>query len=238
MRQIIWGMALAMVAMPGAALAQDAAAGEQVFRKCKSCHQVGEGARHRTGPILTGVVGQQAGSAEGFRYSDSMTAAGEAGLIWDQDKIADYIADPTGYLRDVLDDPGARARMTFRLRDAEERRDVAAYLATFSDMAEDEAGMVRELAPVSVAATEICVRNANATPHLFGVEAEGAERKVSMLAPGETLCTEVPDAAKGVVSVWENAEAFEGCSRLVPVGQVEDMLKYVDFDRCFWSSNT
>lgn len=238
MRQGLWAMALASVAMPGAALAQDAEAGEKVFRKCMSCHQLGEGAKHRAGPILTGVVGRQAGSAEGFRYSDSMAAAGAAGLVWDQDRIAAYIADPTGYLRDYLDDPGARARMTFRLRDAEDRRDVAAYLATFSDMSEDAAGSAPELAPVSVAETEICVRNANASPHLFGVEAEGAERKVSMLAPGETLCTEAASAEKGVVSVWENADAFEGCSRLVPVGQVEDMLKYVDFDRCYWSSNS
>jgi cytochrome c len=43
------------------ALAQDPAAGEQVFQKCRPCHQIGEGARNLVGPVLNGVVGRPAG---------------------------------------------------------------------------------------------------------------------------------------------------------------------------------
>ena len=44
-------------------------AGEKAFQKCKACHQVGEGAKNRSGPILNGVVGRAAGSVDGFKYS-------------------------------------------------------------------------------------------------------------------------------------------------------------------------
>ena len=53
--------AAALVASLGAASAQDAAAGETVFKKCKVCHQIGEGARNMVGPVLNGVVGPPAG---------------------------------------------------------------------------------------------------------------------------------------------------------------------------------
>jgi cytochrome c len=43
-------LGVAAAASVGAAAAEDAAAGEQVFSKCKACHQVGEGARNKVGP--------------------------------------------------------------------------------------------------------------------------------------------------------------------------------------------
>jgi len=38
---------------PDPALVAD---GEKVFKKCKACHQVGEGAKNRGGPIVSGIV--------------------------------------------------------------------------------------------------------------------------------------------------------------------------------------
>ena len=55
--------------------AELAAEGETVFKKCKSCHQVGEGAKNRSGPVLTGIVGSPAGSVDGFRYSNALKNA-------------------------------------------------------------------------------------------------------------------------------------------------------------------
>jgi cytochrome c len=40
MRDVVFAAVLAMVG-PGAASAQDAAAGEKVFAVCKACHQIG-----------------------------------------------------------------------------------------------------------------------------------------------------------------------------------------------------
>ncbi|MEX3315371.1 hypothetical protein [Sulfitobacter sp. PS-8MA] len=85
----------------------------------------------------------------------------------------------------------------------------------------------------------LCLRNESERTHLFVVEAPGAGRLVQEIAPGESLCAAgaIPGAT-GVVSVFEGINALEGCSRLVPVGQSETMIEYVDFDRCFWGSNS
>lgn len=90
-----------------------------------------------------------------------------------------------------------------------------------------------------VDAETLCVRNDSGRSHLFAVEAPGAERLLQDIASGESLCaTGAISGATGVVSVFEDINALEGCSRLVPVGQTEAMIQYVDFDRCFWSSNS
>jgi len=68
--------------------------GAQVFAKCKACHQIGAGARHRIGPSLTGIVGAPVGGADGFRYSKGMQAVGGAGLIWTQHELAQFLANP------------------------------------------------------------------------------------------------------------------------------------------------
>jgi cytochrome c2 len=112
--------------------AGDAAIGESVFRKCQSCHKVGEDAKNGAGPVLNDVIGRVAGTYEGFRFGDDMVAAGAAGLVWDEENVQDYIADPRAFLRAYLDDSSARAKMSFKLRKEEDRANVAAYLATLS----------------------------------------------------------------------------------------------------------
>lgn len=90
--------------------------------------------------------------------------------------------------------------------------------------------------PSVVFAGDICVVNGSEHTYLFAAEAHGAIRETAMLAPSETLC--VSGAKTGVVSVFEVPNELEGCSRLVTAGQVEGLIKYVDFDRCFWTSNS
>jgi len=131
--------ASALTAIPMTASAQsgDATAGERAFRGCQACHVVvndaGEtlaGRNARTGPNLYGIAGRPAGSVDGFRYSASMTEAGEAGLVWDEDSFVAYVQDPTGYLREYLDDSGARGNMAYKVRKADEAADLYAYLAS------------------------------------------------------------------------------------------------------------
>ena len=80
---------LAAAAQP--ARAQDAAAGEKVYAQCRSCHQVGETAKNTVGPILNGVIGQKAGTREGYGYSAAMK---DSGLTWNDATFADYIQNP------------------------------------------------------------------------------------------------------------------------------------------------
>ncbi|WP_420347721.1 c-type cytochrome [Pelagibius sp.] len=102
------------------------ASGEKVFRKCKACHQVGEGAKNRVGPILTGIVGQPAASVEGFRYSEPMIQAGEGGLIWDHESLGAFLANPKGYM--------PKTRMVFAgLKKQEEIDAVIAYLTSTAE---------------------------------------------------------------------------------------------------------
>ena len=100
------------------------AEGEKVFRKCKACHQVGEGAKNRVGPHLNGVVGRAAGAVEGFRYSKPLETAAADGLVWTEDALGAFLADPRGYLKGT--------KMAFAgLKSEEDRAAIAAYLATF-----------------------------------------------------------------------------------------------------------
>ncbi|XDA97068.1 c-type cytochrome [Sulfitobacter sp. LCG007] len=102
------------------------AAGEKVFRKCASCHQVGEGAKNRTGPHLNAIMGRTAGTVEGFRYSGAMAEAGEGGLVWSEETLAEFLADPRAVVK--------RTRMSFAgLKSAEDIAAINAYLSTLGE---------------------------------------------------------------------------------------------------------
>lgn len=127
------GMAAALLLTAAPAFAEgDAANGEGLFRRCSACHSLDAGS-HRVGPSLHGVVGRVAGSAEGYRYSDGLAAAGEGGLVWDEESISAYVENPTNYIREAIGDSSARSKMTFRLPGEDDRADIAAYLATIGD---------------------------------------------------------------------------------------------------------
>jgi cytochrome c len=84
---------LAMAATVPAAHAQDAAAGEQVFKKCLPCHAVGPGAKNKVGPELNGLDGRHSGSAAGYSYS---AANKNSGIVWKEEIFEAYIKDPRG----------------------------------------------------------------------------------------------------------------------------------------------
>ena len=226
--------------------AQDVEAGEKVFGKCVACHKVGEGASNGFGPVLNDVIGRTAGTYDGFGYSNTLRKAGEAGLVWDEDNISAYITDPKEFLEAYVENP--RPRMVFKLKDEQDRKDVIAFLRQFSqtDEADDgdapmdgEASDEQDGAALSPSESNICVRNASAHTHFFAAEGKGIERRTATLSPGGVLCAEAQGAGwSGVVSVYESATGFEGCSRLVRTGTLEEMRAYADFDRCAWSSNT
>lgn len=137
--KIIIAAAIAAMALGGAAQAGDAANGESVFAKrCKTCHMIVSPSGDvivkggKTGPNQWGTMGHKAGSHADFtKYGDSLVAAGEKGLVWTEEEIVKYLADPRAYLREYLGDPKARSLMAFKLAKAEEAADVAAYLAQF-----------------------------------------------------------------------------------------------------------
>ena len=97
------------------------AAGEKVFKKCKACHQVGEGASNKVGPVLNGLIGRTAGTVDGFKYSKSMKEHGENGLVWNEETVEAYLADPKGYI--------PKNKMSFAgLKKSEDVKAVLAYI--------------------------------------------------------------------------------------------------------------
>lgn len=241
MIKLVVNVMCAAVIATGAS-AQDASKGEKIFKKCKACHKIGADAKNGVGPFLTGVVGRPAGSADGYKYSKTLLGANAAGLVWDTDAIVAYLENPKKYMIALLDDPKARPKMTLKLKKEQERRDVAAYLATFSTVSDGESDQssLATLAPVVNAAMgTVCVVNAAEDALFFAVEVGDGPRNVASLEPGGSLCSvEASTATTGTVSVYEDAEAFEGCSRVIPIGTVEEMRKFAEFDRCAWSSNS
>lgn len=131
------------------AFAADPENGATLFqRQCANCHNVVDDAGEvlagrpnmRTGPNLYGVIGRQAGSLDGFRYGDSLVAAGaEAEVVWSDEEVVAYLQDPRGWLRETLDDNRARSQMAYQVRSESDAADVAAYLATFSEEVAEEA---------------------------------------------------------------------------------------------------
>jgi cytochrome c len=117
---------LLMLSTPFAyATAQDAELGEQIYRQCRACHQIGEGAKNLVGPLLSGIVGRKAGTIEGFNYSQANRDAGAGGLVWTEDNLFKYLENPLAFM------PGTK--MTFAGVKAEDaRRDLIAYLKKFS----------------------------------------------------------------------------------------------------------
>lgn len=140
-RSMIVAATLAFSSMTAHALdGGDAAKGEKVFKKCMSCHMVGPDAENKVGPALNDMIGRTAGTVEDYKYGKSIVEAGAAGLVWTEDEIFAYLADPKKYLRAKLDNKKAKSKMSFKLKKEDERKDVIAYLKTFSpDAASGEA---------------------------------------------------------------------------------------------------
>ena len=113
--------AVALAASAGAALAQDAAAGETSFKKCMPCHDVGDDAKNKVGPMLNGLAGRKSGTIEGFNYSD---ANKNSGIVWSEETFKDYIKDPRAKI------PGTK--MIFPgIKNEKEAGDLWTYLKQF-----------------------------------------------------------------------------------------------------------
>jgi cytochrome c len=118
------------------AFATDPSEGEEAFRKCKSCHSIiaPDGTEiqkgGKTGPNLWGVVGRPVAANPDFKYGAGILAAKAKGAVWDEAQIVTYLADPNAWVKAAAGDETAKSKMTFKLPDAEDAANLAAYLAT------------------------------------------------------------------------------------------------------------
>lgn len=105
--------------------------GAAIFKQqCGVCHQMGQAARHRIGPILNNIYGSRAGAAEGYKYSKSMTRMGADGLIWTLETLNAYVENPKALV--------SGTKMNYKgLKDEVARAAVLAYLREYSDRPRD-----------------------------------------------------------------------------------------------------
>ncbi|WP_423065840.1 c-type cytochrome [Devosia sp. CN2-171] len=136
MKVVVPGLALGLALtalMAAPAFAQgDAAAGEKVFKKCQSCHAVGEGAKNKVGPELNNLIGRVAGTHADFKYSQAMIDAGAGGVVWSSETLHHFLTKPKDFIKGT--------KMSFPgLKEVTDIDNLVAYLETFSTAPADPA---------------------------------------------------------------------------------------------------
>ena len=133
----------------------DAAAGEQVFKKCTACHNADQGGANALGPGLYGVMGNPVAAHPGFAFTDALKSKGGS---WDWDTMSAWLSNPKKFA------PGTK--MTFAgLSNPQDRANVMAFLNS-----RDASPLPVPAAPAEAAATSTAEKPANSDPAGTGTE--------------------------------------------------------------------
>jgi cytochrome c len=97
--------------------------GQDIFRKCLTCHTPEKGGPTRVGPNLWGIVGRKVASVPGFAYSPAMkNHAGE----WNWERLATYLHKPAEAVPEN--------KMVFEgIKDEADLADLLGYLGKLGD---------------------------------------------------------------------------------------------------------
>lgn len=99
---------------------------------CASCHDIGQGARHRTGPFLNGLIGRRVGHHDEFISSLPMVLIGIRDVFWTEELLDLYMIEPSMFMAEEMDLPRTSFSPIIGLPDAVTRADIIAYIASHS----------------------------------------------------------------------------------------------------------
>jgi cytochrome c len=86
--------------------------GATLFKQqCATCHTANASDPSRQGPTLFNIVGREAGTAEGFRYSAGFA---NAKFKWDEAKLDAWLADPQAMIPGAIM-PYKQAKLELRV---------------------------------------------------------------------------------------------------------------------------
>jgi len=130
MKHVILPLALAACAVAGSPVSAQSAfdrvkveAGETLFlSECRRCHAP-DATDPSYGPQLDGIVGRQAGTVEGYEYSEALAGSG---IVWTPAALRAWIEDNDGFM------PGTKMRHV-GIEDRTVQDFILAYLNSLTD---------------------------------------------------------------------------------------------------------
>ena len=113
-------VAFSLSLFAGSAFADgNAKKGQKVFKKCKACHTVDDGGKHKVGPNLFGIYGRAIADSDFKKYKALSAADGK----WDEDTLDKWLKNPKKF-------NGKKTSMVLKLKKEKDRKNVIAYLKT------------------------------------------------------------------------------------------------------------
>lgn len=97
--------------------------GARQWAKCRACHTIDKDGANGQGPNLYGIVGRTVAALDNFRYSGALEALGTS--VWTYEMVDEWLQNPQAMAKG--------SKMVLAVRKPDQRADLIAYLATFSD---------------------------------------------------------------------------------------------------------